>query len=325
MSDIAVQGTNADAAISKLSCVNAGYFEDEFLPIFVRTPVKRNPIINKGYHVRVQLMRRVISRFIDLFHEPYVSCQIVVLGAGLDTNSLLEIKTRSNSVKFFEIDFSDAILHKSRVISAHHSEFNFLGKPEDYALTYSADGDVAWCSPSLKLIGHDLRSGTEILEAKLALAGFDKTKPTLFLAECVLIYLEISEGDRIMDWVNTSAVSAGVPSIFALYEQVNPRDPFGRMMIENMIARGCPLRGIVDSPVSLMDRFGRLGFVASRSELITHFDSLIKRKSPEIIDELEEYNLLQTHYAFTLGSRGDTRSVAYMSAVFDSNDNTIIK
>ena len=90
--------------------------------------------------------------------------------------------------------------------------------------------------------------------------------------------------------------------------------------MENLANRGCPLRSIVGSPGDVVQRFTRLGFAHVQSELLSHFDPLIVRRNPEIIDELEEYNLLQSHYAFTIGGSGPTSSV-YIDSVFSTNDN----
>jgi tRNA wybutosine-synthesizing protein 4 len=43
-----VEGTNDDATLSKLSSVNAGYYADPFVGLFVKKPVKRSPLINRG-------------------------------------------------------------------------------------------------------------------------------------------------------------------------------------------------------------------------------------------------------------------------------------
>ena len=319
MTDSAVQQTNADAAISKLSCVNAGYFDDDFLPLFVRTPLRRNPIINKGYNVRVQIMRRTISRVVEIFGKTDGGCQLVILGAGVDTNGLHALKSHPQKVTCFEIDFSDAMHHKSRVISSHISHFPFLaGSP---SVQHSQEGDLLWSTPALKLIGHDLRSPTESLDHKLALVGFDKAKPTLFLAECVLIYMEAHESDCVIEWAARLAVNPTVPHLLAIYEQVNGRDAFGRMMVENLASRGCPLRSIGDSTEAMSNRFSRLGFKLNRFELVSHFDPLIEKQHPEIIDELEEYNLLQSHHAFGFGANDRPHIGEYMQCVFTSDDN----
>merc|ERR1712025_879300 len=63
--DRCIQGTNDDASVSKMSCINLGYFEDDFLRLFVRRRTKRPPIINRGYFARVQAIRQVIDCFVE--------------------------------------------------------------------------------------------------------------------------------------------------------------------------------------------------------------------------------------------------------------------
>jgi tRNA wybutosine-synthesizing protein 4 len=51
----------------------------------------------------------------------------------------------------------------------------------------------------------------------------------LWISECVLIYLETDKSDAIIKWC-----AEFVNSSFWLYEQINPDDPFGRMMVDNL-------------------------------------------------------------------------------------------
>lgn len=47
--DNAIQGTDTDAAVSRLSAVNLGYLEDQFAHYFVKgSGTRRLPIINRG-------------------------------------------------------------------------------------------------------------------------------------------------------------------------------------------------------------------------------------------------------------------------------------
>lgn len=54
--------------------------------------------------------------------------------------------------------------------------------------------------------------------------------PTLVISECVLIYLDPLDSNRIIDWLTRELSDAMV----ALYEQIKPDDAFGRMMIHNL-------------------------------------------------------------------------------------------
>ena len=44
----AVQQTAEDAIQSKLECARKGYINDPFVQYFVRKPVRRAPLINRG-------------------------------------------------------------------------------------------------------------------------------------------------------------------------------------------------------------------------------------------------------------------------------------
>jgi len=315
--DQAVQDTNSEAVISKFSCVLAGYYEDEFLKYFVPNPVKRNPIINKGYYVRVSLFNRLYSEFMEA-HQ--TGCQLVVLGAGTDTSGLHAIKNYiDHDIRVFEIDFAEMIHKKLRIIRKHPREFSFIdSEPSTYD---SVNDSVSKLGKKLSLIMHDLRDPIEALDWKLASAGFDRAKPTLFVSECVLIYLDMGDSNRVIEWVAKKALSAGTPRIMAIYEQINPTDAFGRMMMENLTNRGCALRSVMGSPSAMQKRLLNLGFENAITELMSYFDPLIKNKRPEIIDELEEYNLLQNHYAFSVAWSTDDKLSAVTNDVMKRNDN----
>lgn len=68
--------------------------------------------------------------------------------------------------------------------------------------------------------------------------------PTLFVSECVLIYMEARFSQQLVAW--SSEYFADVS--FALYEQILPDDAFGRVMMANINARGCDLLSIREYP-----------------------------------------------------------------------------
>jgi O-methyltransferase involved in polyketide biosynthesis len=61
--------------------------------------------------------------------------------------------------------------------------------------------------------------------------GIEQTVPTLFLTECVLVYLKPDEIKTVLSFINSHFTG----DIALLnYEMINPSDPFGRMMLENL-------------------------------------------------------------------------------------------
>lgn len=304
----AIERTDTDAALSKLSCVEAGYYEDEFIGMFVKGKLRINPIINMGYYIRVSLMRRLISRFI---FATGINCQIVFLGAGSDTNGLWALKEFEKGLKVFEVDFVGPISRKARCISQnlHHLKFIFPDS-DPPKCTFDIQGGVSWGTNTYSLLSYDLRDPMENLDSKLQVAGFQKNLPTLFLSECVLIYLTRSESDRVISWI---AKREGL-AILGVYEPINGQDRFGRMMVDNLSSRGTPLLSIVDSVEYQQERFTSLGFTESRVEKLCELTKLFPQKKLEIFDEMEEFNLFQDHYCFTMASSISDEKVKDMMA-----------
>jgi O-methyltransferase involved in polyketide biosynthesis len=54
--------------------------------------------------------------------------------------------------------------------------------------------------------------------------------PTLFISECVLIYLAPEESQSILDWITANVQN----TMFLLYEQILPDDTFGKVMLRNL-------------------------------------------------------------------------------------------
>jgi tRNA wybutosine-synthesizing protein 4 len=59
--------------------------------------------------------------------------------------------------------------------------------------------------------------------------------PTLFIAECVLVYLPPEASQRLVQWcADTCRDAVG----FVLYEQIKPDDAFGKQMLINLEVGG---------------------------------------------------------------------------------------
>lgn len=77
------------------------------------------------------------------------------------------------------------------------------------------------------------------MEIKLKACCIDKSLPTLFLSECVLVYVDVECSDKLIKWI---ANEFDKPA-FINYEQVNMNDRFGELMIMNLRQRGTELQG----------------------------------------------------------------------------------
>lgn len=59
---------------------------------------------------------------------------------------------------------------------------------------------------------------------------FHKSLPTLWLSECVLVYLAPTYADTLMQWITMHQPH----TVFITYEQIRPDDTFGQMMMRNL-------------------------------------------------------------------------------------------
>lgn len=119
MGDKAVRETDTDAAVSRLSAVNAGYMEDVYASYFVNRSQKRPPLINIGTFVRTWALDKLVHQF--LASNGYSKKQIVSLGAGTDTRffrlqSDTRVAVKSSIAKYVEIDFPEATAKKAMII-----------------------------------------------------------------------------------------------------------------------------------------------------------------------------------------------------------------
>lgn len=119
-----------------------------------------------------------------------------------------------------------------------------------YASSYHtrnfSDGEIRFSTTDLHaanyhLVGTDLRHIAE-LNNKLAQAEVNFNLPTMFLAECVLVYVDASATSSLLKWLASKFSN----SLFVSYEQVNMKDKFGQVMLSNLRSRGCLLAGVED-------------------------------------------------------------------------------
>jgi [phosphatase 2A protein]-leucine-carboxy methyltransferase len=86
--DAPIRLTDTDAALARLSAVQKGYLQDQFVkPMVPRAPLQppRPPLINVGTFVRSTAIDDLVNGWLELAENAEQSCQIVSLGAGSDT------------------------------------------------------------------------------------------------------------------------------------------------------------------------------------------------------------------------------------------------
>ena len=302
-----------------------GYFRDDFVQFFVRTPVPRPVIINRGYYTRHAILRSIILSFLKATvssskKQGQVCRQVLSLGAGFDTTffQLSKDGLIDGETKWVEMDLQEVTQRKTTIIDRTtglqcavfgHQGRNLQRDDHDEALrSDSMDStlDIRKGYISTRryaLLPADLRSVEQVQQA-LNAAALDGELPTMIVAECVLVYMGISHSNKLL-----SLLCQYFPrSVCAIYEQVNPNDAFGQQMMLNLNCRGCPLLGILPSLEAQSQRLMQAGWerCSARCMLDLHENSLhpedrCRIERLEMLDEFEEWNLLQSHYCVALG------------------------
>ncbi|GAX28641.1 tRNA wybutosine-synthesizing protein 4 [Fistulifera solaris] len=320
--------TAGDAVTTKFATVQAGYYEDPFIAAFHNASSilarRRNNqsrpiqvIIKRGTFARVCCIEKTIEKFLGLI-EPSQIAQVVVLGAGKDTNYFRLIQSRlgSNSpfVRWVEVDHATILQEKLSVIDDNSALFNVekLGNG-DYIELKPIDPSAQDRSNCV-MIAHDLKSGTDLLMQKLVRSGLHPEAPTLFISECVFMYMPDNETRRLL-----SALSATFQkSCICQYEPiVGNGDSFGQMMEENLSKAGVAGAdsGLlkVRSNHDHANRLYETGFtIAIACDMYAAYEAILtdeqrlRANRSEFLDELEEFVLIMKHYSFSLGSTSES-------------------
>ncbi|KAK8811205.1 hypothetical protein WA538_005364, partial [Blastocystis sp. DL] len=297
-----VRLTANDAIISKMSCVELGYYKDRYIHNFIKRQAKRTPIINRGYYSRVAAIEEFVTRFI---HHYDCDCQILCLGAGYDT-LLFRLHDMGLQPKLFvDLDLEETCITKATIIR-HKSELSEV-------VYGNTPFDVHDESPSIATDHYILHPVdlTDIKSMRLFISQFitNKDLPTLILAECVLIYINPDSVNPTLQYLQSVFPNSGI----LVYEQIRPNDPFGSMMVKNLHERGCDLLSIRRYPEreDEKSRYAGFGYTCTFCEDMNMLysrlldPSEIRRVSRiEMFDEYEEWYLIQSHYCITIAAQG---------------------
>jgi O-methyltransferase involved in polyketide biosynthesis len=329
------------------------------------------PIIRRGTHARVKAVDRAVTAFLSLPLRKTGDCkaarQVVVLGSGRDTTYLRyrfgHLQSTSSLkgeelIRWYEVDHPSVICQKvydwlpacipkgyeyHRTSVKHNQTTN-----ESYVVSIisneqtseNSSSDYQNHKSSYHLIGHDLRHSPSNLFEILSNPQheYDISIPTLFVLECVLMYLPEHSSRELLQYLakSTSPTSQAFVAV-VMYDPVSNHDRFGQVMIENMQKAGIVGRrrnnskqeeGEEDTLLSLevtrtvsdqLNKLVQCGFdVAVGCDMFDAYNHGVIPMNDarhasrcEMLDELEEFNLLMKHYCLVVGVRGGASCMGY--------------
>ena len=219
----------------------------------------------RGYWARVTAFDQIILNFLESnlsvtdSNGNVIKKQIVSLGAGIDT-SFWRLCNSHASVfkqhlhKFYEMDFLETTIRKIHLFTSNiENEKLFLqnkdfldinNKSEHNVVINKKEGTInskyyalipgdmcQWSKLEAKYFKRDVNNDSTNKNDEFVDLDFSFDRPTLFLSECVLIYMPVSKSKHIIDWIAKNFHNGAA---FALYEQILPNDAFGKQMIKNL-------------------------------------------------------------------------------------------
>ncbi|OQR79558.1 leucine carboxyl methyltransferase 1-like [Tropilaelaps mercedesae] len=296
--DEPVMQTNDDATACKRAAVERGYWMDPYVQHFIKHGDRKPPEINRGYFARVQAIKMLVDKFLEIASS---QAQIVSLGAGFDT-LFWRLQEENRPLKaFVEVDFPPVTMRKVHYIRLRKTLLEKIASNEDDDIRLSKC-DIH--SSRYHLVGVDMKN-LQTLAAKLSQdCRLDPQLPTLFITECVLVYMAPSDCEALLSYITSTFKKA----VLLNYDPVNMNDKFAEVMLENLKHRDCHFLGLeaAQDLISQEARLLRCGFPHVRSWLMLQVYQALpsaELKRIEALELMDEHELLQqllNHYCISV-------------------------
>ncbi|CAH8460543.1 unnamed protein product [Schistosoma intercalatum] len=321
--DEIIQLTNDDATSSKAHAISRGYWKDKYIRYFCSSPSHKTPEINRGYFIRTTAFRAIAISFIK---STGGACQIVNLGAGSDTLYFALKDAQETPELYVEVDLASNIQQKALTIQRRRLLESTNASPlkdDNLNLTINQKTSVVdtphdnlhyvFETGRFHLLSFDLRRSVQdlldVLCSTVNGAGCSKSCPTLFLAECVLVYMSPEASCQLIKGLSVNFPRAS----FLHYEQVNMSDSFGSIMIKNFRARSCELPGLnaCHSLATQEERFFKAGWKKAKGWTINQVYKMLPSSTRyrvehlELLDDLEVTMQLFDHYCILLATNDE--------------------
>lgn len=216
---------------------------------------------------------------------------------------------------YHEIDFPENTIAKLKPVS----EFSELCGHVITPWLWSSSTDTSPPSDTIHAGNYhvhplDLRSLDPSKPPPTSFEYIEKDLPTLIISECCLVYLAPAAADTVALYFTQHLFPTTTPLGLVLYEPINPHDAFGKVMISNLASRGIVLQtlrkyGSLEAQAARMKAYGFEG--SGEADVKTLWEVGVEKREKgrvaglEMMDEVEEWELLASHYCVCFGWRGD--------------------
>ncbi|EEH06591.1 leucine carboxyl methyltransferase [Histoplasma capsulatum G186AR] len=309
----AVMETNSASIVSKRSVERIYYPEPHFFRYFVKKPLRRSPLVNRGYWLRMRAVESMVRRFLE---GPSGHQKVVVnLGCGFDPlpfQFLNRDAALCQNAKFIDVDHHKLMVKKRDIITQCPALRDLLS---DAQLTPETDS-ILLRSKEYVGIGCDLGDLSELDAALSGVIGLDQAS-ILCIAEVSITYMEVELADaliRFMPKLSNAKVNNSTNSWkdvnFCLLEQYfpeGPHHPFAAVMMKDFLKLQCPLHSVHKYPSLRQQeqRFRGSGWTNAKATNLWELwndptfvteDERLSLDSIEAFDEWEEFALFASHH-----------------------------
>ncbi|EUC30052.1 hypothetical protein COCCADRAFT_7829 [Bipolaris zeicola 26-R-13] len=312
--DIDIMNTNDSSIVSKRS-VSKLYLshEPDFYEPFVPKFVRRNPLINRGYWLRMHAIEQAVHRFLK--EENGKSKVVVNLGCGYDPLPFQfwhRYPSLAQSATFVDVDYPQLMEKKRDRMLSNDLLRNALLKTKlrqtEQPILLRSDGYMA--------LGCDLKD-LATLERVLR-AEFDISATTiLFVAEVSVTYMPLKDSDALIQWAST--IGDARFCILEQYLPQGPEHPFAKTMLSHFdklqaSIKAVKLHSSLDQQAARFRNAGWPTLVMARNLWDLWSDDSFTPPSlrrtinaTEPFDEWEEFALFGSHYFLLVASNMETQ------------------
>ncbi|KAH7398436.1 leucine carboxyl methyltransferase 2 [Pyrenochaeta sp. MPI-SDFR-AT-0127] len=312
--DVDIMNTNDSSIVSKRS-VSKLYLskEPDYYEPFVPKFVRRNPLINRGYWLRMHAVEQVVRQFLE---EDDGRTKVVVnLGCGYDPLPFQfwhRYTSLTQKATFVDVDYTQLIERKRDRMLTNALLRDALLKTK----LRLSEPPVFVRSDQYMAIGCDLRD-LDLLE-RILRAEFDTSATSiLFVAEVSVTYMPVADANSLLRWARSLENAR-----FCMLEQYlpqGPEHPFAQTMLSHFdklqtsIKAAKQYSSLAQQSSRFLDAgWTKLTIARNLWDLWSDdaFTSPALRRSLDAVepfDEWEEFALFCGHYFLLVASNADQR------------------